>query len=152
MASKTKELIRNLHIKHDRVQVTFKKPSRVKREFKKDADINVIMDRFKKTGVLPINTKTPMYMDTTQVPNLQQAMEVMISAEKAFAALPAQVRKEFDNNPMNFVDYATKPENLPKLREWGLAPPEKEPEKPMKVEVVNQKDDKKDEKTRGEIA
>jgi phage internal scaffolding protein len=127
----------NLYKPHKRVQLHFTKPSRVKREFRNDADINTIMDRFKKTGVLPVTGQTPTYMDTTQIPNLQQAMDVMIQAEAAFSGLPAKVRKEFDNNPMTFVEYATKKENLPQLREWGLAKPEEKEKPPMKVEVIN---------------
>lgn len=147
MANVKKER-RGLYIKHDRVQTYFTKPSRTKTEFKRDSDINTIMDRFKKTGVLPVNTRNPVYMDTTQVPNLQQAMHVMIEAEKAFIGLPAKVRKEFDNNPLAFVEFATKPENIDKLREWGLAAPPPEPEKVQKVEVIN-KDTKTEDKPKG---
>lgn len=94
------------------------------------------MDRFKRTGILPVPTKTPIYMDTTQVPDLQQAHHVMIAAEKAFNALPADVRKEFNNNPVEFVDFATKQENIEQLRKWGLAKPEEKEPEPMKVRVI----------------
>lgn len=131
---------RALYIRHERKRIKFEKPTKVKAEFQKEADINLIMDRFKKSGVFPTNGKTPMYMDTTQIPNLQTAMQVMIEAEKAFLALPAKIRKEFDNNPMQFVEYASDVKNLDKLREWGLAKPE-EKEKVTKVEVINQPKD-----------
>lgn len=124
---------------HKRVTTTFRKPSRTKQEFKEDADINVIMRRFAKTGVLPqMQHQTPRYVDAAEMPDLQTALHIIQDAQKHFMSLPANVRKEFDNDPMKYVEFAQKPENIEKLREWGLAPkPEPEP-KPTKVEIVNQ--------------
>lgn len=122
---------------HKPLKTVNEEPSMTRQEFSADANINTIMERFKKTGMLPVNVQQPRYMDLTSTPNLQTAMNTMIEAEKSFMTLPAKVRKEFDNNPVKFVEFATNPENLPKLREWGLAAPEKAPEQPIKVEVTN---------------
>lgn len=103
-----------------------------------DCDINVLMARYQKTGLMPQNPeKVPRYLDLSDVPSFQDAMDLMLRAEEAFMSLPAIVRKEFDNDPGKFVGFAEDPENLGKMREWGLAPPEKAPDGPMKVEVVN---------------
>lgn len=122
---------------HNKVTLDFKQPSRTKQEFREDCDVNVIIRRFTRTGTLPQPTQTPRFVDAANLPDLQGAMHIMIEAEKAFMSLPAIVRKEFDNSPHKFVEFATKAENLDKLREWGLAPmPAPEP-KPAKVEIVN---------------
>lgn len=114
-------------------------PSMTRQEFAEECDLNQIMKRYEKTGMLPVNAQSePRYIDFTQSPaDLQEAMRVMIEAEAAFMSLPASVRKEFDNDAMRFVEFAEDGDNLGKLREWGLAPPEKAPEPPMRVEVVN---------------
>lgn len=114
-------------------------PSMTRQEFSEECDINVIMARYEKTGMLPVNANSePRYVDFSQSPaDLQEAMRVMIDAEAAFMSLPASVRKEFDNDAMRFVKFAEDGDNLAKLREWKLAPPEKAPEPPMRVEVVN---------------
>lgn len=124
---------------HERVQFDTGAVSMTRQEFAAECDVNALMSRFEKTGVwpLPPNDAKPAFFDATEVPNFHEAMEFMIAAENAFMSLPAIVRKEFDNDPEKFVEYGSKPENIGRMREWGLAPPEATPEPPMRVEVVN---------------
>lgn len=113
-------------------------PSRTRQEFADECDINTIMAQYERSGAIShVNKATPMYLDTTGYPDLQASMDLFREASLAFAALPAVVRREFDNDPQKFVDFASEAENLPRMREWGLAPPEVVPEPPFKVEVVN---------------
>ena len=113
-------------------------PSLTRQEFADECDINGIMAKYEKTGMLPVNGAQPSYVDFTAVPSdLQEAMRVMMDAETAFMSLPANVRKEFDNDALRFVEFAQDGDNLEQLREWGLAEPEKAPDAPMRVEVVN---------------
>nr|AVQ10261.1 portal protein [Gokushovirinae environmental samples] len=115
-------------------------PSMTREEFAEECDINAIMARYEKNGgqwpPLP-NGQEPQYVDFVGMPDLQNALHGMIEAENAFMRLPALVRREFDNDPVRFVEYAQNRDNLGKLREWGLAEPEKAPEPPMRVEVVS---------------
>lgn len=109
-------------------------------EFAEECDINVLMSRYEKTGDVSAfmnNVKTPQYLDLSVVPDFQTALHVLRDAQLAFDALPAQVRFEFNNSPEEFVAFASDPENLSQMRTWGLAPPEKLPDAPMRVEVVN---------------
>lgn len=124
---------------HERVVFRPSGVSRTRQEFAAECDINNIMKKYQKTGVLShFSPRQPQYLDLGDgVPDLMTAMNTVLVAERAFSQLPAVVRKEFDNDPTRFVDYAQNSENLPKLREWGLAPPEAAPEPPMRVEVVN---------------
>lgn len=114
-------------------------PSKTRQEFTAECDINGIMARYEAAGVWPFRDEVqPTYYDFTSVPTtLQGAMEQMLSAEEAFMRLPALVRKEFDNDAVRFVEFAALPDNLKRMREWGLAEPEKVPDAPMRVEVVN---------------
>jgi phage internal scaffolding protein len=112
-------------------------PSLTRQEFAEECDINTIMARYEASGVIShVNRATPMYLDTTDYPDLQGAMDQFREASLAFKALPAVVRREFDNDPQLFVDFASDPANLPRMREWGLAAPEKAPPEPMAVRVV----------------
>lgn len=106
-------------------------PSLTRQEFSDECDINVIMAQYEKTGVVShVSQRQPMYIDYTALPlDLAEFMAQMQNAETAFMSLPAKVRKEFDNDPVKFVDFAADPENLDQMREWGLAPPAK-PEAP----------------------
>lgn len=131
--------LHSAYIPHAPVDLVNTEPSMTKQEFKDETDINILMARYEKDGIPPgLTTASPSYIDCTDIPDLRTALDIFIDAEKAFMSLSAQVRKEFDNDPLKFVDFADNKDNLPKMREWGLAPPEPEPEAPMRVEVVNQ--------------
>lgn len=117
--------------------------ARTRQEFRDECDINLIVARHQKTGVVShINTAPPQFLDVSDVASLATALQTVAAANEAFMALPAVARASFDNDPVRFVDFAMEPDNLPKLREWGLAPPEKVPDAPMRVEVVNAPADK----------
>jgi len=104
--------------------------SMTRQEFAEEADINSIMARYDKVGVwpLPPNDAVPQYLDVTNVPDLMTAMQVMEDAQRAFMTLPATVRREFDNDPVQFVAFAEDPDNLAQMREWKLAPPAPPPD------------------------
>nr|AVQ10265.1 minor capsid protein [Gokushovirinae environmental samples] len=113
-------------------------PSLTRQEFAEECDINTIMARYEATGVIShVNRAQPMYLDTTSYPDLQGAMETFREASEAFAALPAKVRKEFDNDPQKFIDFAVDEKNVDQMREWGLAEPLKPPPEPIRVMVEN---------------
>lgn len=100
-------------------------PSLTRQEFKDECDINVLMERYEATGVPPpINQGVAQYLDLTAMPaDYMSAMALLQEAEIAFMKLPATVRREFDNDPRQFVDFASDPENLSQMQTWGLAPP-----------------------------
>lgn len=103
-------------------------PSLARQEFKEECDINEIMARYEATGVLPNVVGEPFYYDFTTVPlTMMDSMDMMRAASDAFMTLPAKVRKEFDNDAAAFVDFASLPENLDQMREWGLAPKKEAP-------------------------
>lgn len=112
--------------------------SRTRQEFAEDADINVIMARYEKTGQLPVPGLEPVYLDLASGPvDLQAAMDTLYNAEEAFMRLPAATRREFDNDPVKFVAFAQDEGNLSKMREWGLAKPAELPPEPIRVQVTN---------------
>lgn len=131
---------RSSFVVHDRVPyVDEDGRSMTRQEFTDECDVNKLMERYQKVGVwpLPMPNAEPRYLDVSAVPDFAAAMQMMIDAENAFMTLPAITRREFDNDPTRFVEFAQNSENLPKMREWGLAPPEAVADPPMRVEVVN---------------
>lgn len=113
-------------------------PSLTRQEFAEECDINVLMERYESTGVIShVNRAQPMFLDTTEYPTLQGAMDLFRQAAESFNGLPAKVRREFENDPQKFVDFASDPANVARLREWGLAAPEPVPDAPIRVEMVN---------------
>lgn len=121
------------------VSISEWEPSKTSQEFADECDVNNIMARYQVTGVLPVNSRgEPHYFNWQDAPdNLQDALNALNEASSSFMALPAIVRKEFDNDPVKFTEFATKPDSIGKLREWGLAPQPAPEAPPVRVRVEN---------------
>lgn len=102
-----------------------KDPSLAIQSQAQDADINVIVERFKITGEVPVHQRHafPIETDIDEVLDYRACMDAINAANRAFMDLPAKVRSTFSNDPIVFADFASDPKNLDQLREWGLAPP-----------------------------
>jgi hypothetical protein len=113
-------------------------PSMCRQEFAEECDINTIMARYERTGVMPaINGAPQFYADFTEIPgDLMSTLERFDEAERAFMQLPAVVRREFENNPHHFVEYAQDPANVDQMRAWGLAKPAAAPARPAPAPAI----------------
>jgi len=97
-------------------------PSLAIQSQKDEADINVILQNFGVTGQLPVAATLPSYGDFDGISDYRTALEAVKAAEEAFLGIPSTIRERFHHDPQAFADFCVKPENLPQLREWGLAP------------------------------
>jgi len=78
------------------------------------ADINKIMARYEKTGVLvdPSGVeRKPTYGDFTEIKNYHQMLCSIRNVERSFNLLPAQTRNRFDNDPQKLIDFLEDPKN-----------------------------------------
>lgn len=91
------------------------------------ADLNRIMAQYEKTGMLPQVVAQGLFADVSQVSDYRQALHDVELAEKAFMALPAKVRAQFENDAAAFLDFASNPENRDALVEMGLIEKAKDP-------------------------
>lgn len=100
---------------------------RTKQEFLEETDINTILRRFNVTGQLPENVKAPTYGDFTEVYDFHSAANAIAEASEAFEAMPADVRRRFDNDPARFVAFCSDEANRAEATKLGLIvpPPER---------------------------
>lgn len=101
-------------------------PSMTRQEFAEECDINNLMKKYENQDIGAIMRRAgePVYYDFEAYPqNMMDAQLVIKQAAEAFMTLPARVRKEFDNDPHMFYDFASNHENIDQMREWGLARP-----------------------------
>lgn len=114
---------------HERVVQEPGGPSMAKQAFKDECDINQILRRFQKTGLVEHVRQTQgRYGDFVSAPEFQEACNLVIEARAMFDSLPSKVRKRFDNDPAAFLDFAQNPENEEGMRELGLLPPLESPQ------------------------
>lgn len=126
--------MRSMRAGRERVQKVFVQPSLAKQAFKKECDINAIMSRYEKSGLIAhVNRYQGDYGDFTDKPEYQEALNKVISAQEMFMTLPAKVRARFGNDPGEFLAFVEDEKNVPEMVKLGLAviPEPKEP-----VEVV----------------
>lgn len=116
-----------------RTALTCLDPSLAQQNGKDEADINTIVSRFLKTGVLPQVPMPPSYQDFDEVFDFQTALNLINAGKHSFMGMPAEVRDAFNNNPELFVntvdqwiqetDPKTREKNLEVLRAMNLAVP-----------------------------
>lgn len=111
--------------------IDFKKSkSLTQQSFKDAADVNNIVDKFVRTGVLvdpmTVGNRQPMFEDFSNV-DFQTSMEMVAMAKSQFMMLPSDIRSKFDNNVAVMMDYIQKPENKAEAIKLGLIPDDSEP-------------------------
>ena len=115
------------YTKYDRPKKDFAldqkgEPSLTRQSEADQCDINKIMERFDRTGQLPVSLKAqPQYGDARTV-DFQTAKQIVIDAEKAFKELPAKARQHFGHDPENMLKALsdTSEGNAKKLIELGI--------------------------------
>jgi len=100
-----------------------KDPTLTQQAFKDDVDINVLLERFRVTGVLPQGVRLPEYGDFTGVSDFASAMSAVVSAQDSFMQLPASIRSRFGNSPQAFLEFCSDPSNKDELVKLGLSNP-----------------------------
>lgn len=89
--------------------------------FKNSCDINIIMEQYAKTGLLPQTTQIPpSFIDCTQVPSLETAFDIVNSAVNAFYELPPIIRKAMDNDPSKLENFIADAKNRDLLIQHGV--------------------------------
>lgn len=97
-------------------------PSKTQQQFRDEADINVILDKYLQTGRLDNVKAAGAMFGTFPAMDYQQALNTVRAAQEAFYELPSDIRRQFGNDAAAFVDFMDNPENVPELRRMGFLP------------------------------
>jgi len=93
---------------------------RTQQDFADECDINSIMARYQKTGVLDFTSRfEPQYGDATGH-DFQAAMDTVVKANEMFANLPSNIRDRFLNSPSHFLDFINDENNAAEAAKMGL--------------------------------
>lgn len=95
-------------------------PGRTRQEDKAAADINHIMAKYERTGLLPVTNREAFFADVSNAPDYRTAIERVHAVEDAFMQLPAKVRARFNNDPSSFLDFTADPANRDEMVKMGL--------------------------------
>lgn len=102
--------------------IRFDRSSPLTQQHQKDeTDINLIMARYTRTGVIDhVNKNQPAYFDVP-AHSYHEAQNAIAQADSMFQELPAKARKYFDNDPSKFLSFVQNPKNADKLFDMGLS-------------------------------
>ncbi len=107
--------------------IAFPDKGRTKQAHREECDINGILAKFQKTGLLDFVARhSPEYGDVSSV-DFQKSMQDVARTKEMFAELPSSVRNHFDNDPAAFLEFIQDPENHEEAIELGLVEPEQDP-------------------------
>jgi len=112
-------------------------PSMTQQQFAESANINSIINKYRKTGVMPVVPKNtqPIYGDFTGIKEFQEAQGVIAHATQQFEELPKNIKDRFHNDPSELLEFCSNEENRPEAERLGIVPkpaekPKTEPVKP----------------------
>jgi len=108
-------------------------PTMAQQQFREEADINIIMERFGRTGELVAPVRLPQYGDFTGVTDYHSAMNAVVEAQASFDSLPANIRARFQNDPAQFVEFCLDDSNRHEAVKLGLVQPRIEPAEPAEA-------------------
>ena len=115
----------------DAVAFESTEPTMTQQQFKDEADINNLVDRFLRTGEIPSIDARAMYGDFVDVPqSYQEALDAVFAAQAGFDTLPAKTRQRFNNDPAELLAFLADPANVDEAVDLGLM------EKPEPAEPV----------------
>ncbi len=96
-------------------------PSRTKQSFRAESEIENIMARYVKTGIIDHLSRFGAEYGFASSVSFHEAMNVVSKAEQMFDALPAAVRQRFSSDPGEFLEFVQNPENQEEMIKLGLA-------------------------------
>jgi len=115
----------SIYSPRQRHQLQFEGQGLTHQSFKDECDINTIMGRYLKTGVLPENLTQAeaQYLDVSDVDFLAAA-QLVAGAKSLFAELPSAIRNRFENDPAKLLAFTSDENNRQEAAEMGLLSPE----------------------------
>lgn len=101
-----------------------KSVSRAKQSFQKEANINTIMAKYAKSGLLVdpmcVSTRMPQFGDFSAVNDFQSMQNRVLEVKRYFDSLPAVVRLRFNNSPDELLKFMSDDKNKDEALKLGL--------------------------------
>lgn len=93
--------------------------SRTKQSFAEGVNINTIMKKVARTGLMPQRSGA-YYGDFSDGLSYQESLAKINSANDAFMELPADIRSRFNNEPAELIDFLSDSKNKDEAVKLGL--------------------------------
>lgn len=92
-----------------------------------NADITLIMQKYAKTGIITAPIKNnPVYGDYSTMPSFHEAQNIISKAHEQFDGLPLNLKKRFQNDPAQFLEFVHNDQNYDEALKLGLVKAKKQ--------------------------
>ncbi len=106
-------------------------PGRTKQSFRQEADINFIVSRYEKTGMLVdpsvVRRRQALFGDFSEVGDFLACQEKILKGHEAFSTLSSSVRERFHNDPAEMLDFMSDEANRDEAVRLGIVEKKAEP-------------------------
>jgi phage internal scaffolding protein len=97
-------------------------------QFKDQCDLNLILKKFKATGVINHVARGELQQGICPSITLHEAMNTVAHANTMFEELPSQIRKRFNNDPVSLMAFLENPKNKAEAVELGILTKDPDPD------------------------
>jgi phage internal scaffolding protein len=124
-----------------RIKTINEEPTMTQQQFKDDCDVNMIL---RKHGHDPVAFQAltrpgGIYADFSNITDYREMLDTVMTAQDAFAALPAHLRYRFGNDPSQLLAFVQDKKNYDEGVKLGIINP---PTKPVATPNDESNDDK----------
>lgn len=110
----------NPHPPHKYATVN-EEPSMTQQQFKAECNVNNILAKYRKTGMLThINKHQGQFGDFENVEDYQTALNKVMEAQDSFSLLPSELRTKFHNDPGKLIEWLSDKANDEEAVKYGL--------------------------------
>lgn len=133
-----KVIVRSRFDDRNRVMAVIEGKSLTEQSHGHECNINTIVAKAIRTGQVPLQSGSPLYGDFSTVGDYQTAHNAVLAAQAAFTALPATIRKRFNNDPAQAILFLENLDNRDEAVKLGLVNPAvASPVEPAKADAVS---------------
>lgn len=97
--------------------------TKTQQHFREEVDINNIVARFQRTGMLSGASSTPLQYGDVSSMDFMAMQNLVVKMKGRFMGLPSKTRNLFNNDPAQMLAFIEDPENADQARKLGLLPP-----------------------------
>ena len=103
--------------------------SMTQQQFKAECDVNNILAKYKRTGMLThIQKHQGNFGDFSSIEDYQTSLGKLMQAQQSFESLPSELRARFENDPAKLIDFLSDERNNAEAVKLGLKLERKAPE------------------------
>jgi len=95
-------------------------PGKTEQAHKNQTDMNYILKDYHATGMIKHAAKYQGRYDDVPPGDFQDAMNLVTNAQRMFGELPANLRKRFAGDPVQFLEFVQNPDNRDEMRTLGI--------------------------------